>query len=161
MKRTYENDAVRVYWDSSRCIHVGKCLRADGEVFDIERRPWVDLDAGTTEQVVAAIEQCPSGALRYERLDGGPQEQAEDPATIVPWPSGPLMVRGEVEIRDARDRVFDAGPRFALCRCGHSENHPFCDLSHREHGWRNYPRATSDERETAESPVEITKSPLD
>ena len=103
----------------------------------------------------------PLGALRYERIDGGPQEEPESPTTIVPWPNGPLLVRGEMEILDARREVIDAGPRFSLCRCGHSENHPFCDLSHREHGFKNYPRAESEQRERAESPVEITRNPLD
>ena len=152
MKRTYENDQIRVMWDSSLCIHTGRCLRAAGEVFDVGRRPWVDLDGGTLEETIRAIEECPSGALRYERLDDGPQEVAASPVTVIPWPNGPLMVRGNVEVRDARGELFDVGPRLTLCRCGHSKNHPFCDLSHREAKFKNYPRVENELREAATAP---------
>jgi CDGSH-type Zn-finger protein len=33
-------------------------------------------------------------------------------------------------IVDADGNVIRAGDRIALCRCGHSRNAPFCDLSH-------------------------------
>ena len=160
MNRTYENEHIRVLWDSSLCIHTGICLKADGEVFDVSRRPWVMLDEGTLDQAIAAIEACPSGALRYERVDGGPQETPATPTTIVPWPNGPLMVRGEMEIRDARGNLFDASPRMTLCRCGDSKNHPFCDLSHREAGFKNYPRVTNEERAAAQAPDEVSPDQL-
>ena len=160
MRRTYENEQIRVFWHSSLCIHTARCLKADGEVFDVWRRPWVDLDAGTIDQIVAAIELCPSGALRYERLDGGPHEAAAASVTVVPFPNGPLMVRGQVEVRDARGELFDVGPRLTLCRCGHSKNHPFCDLSHRDAGFSSYPRVESEDRKTAEAPNEVSREPL-
>jgi CDGSH-type Zn-finger protein len=124
------------------------------------RRPWVMLDEGTLDEAIAAIEACPSGALRYERVDGGPQETPATPTTIVPWPNGPLMVRGEMEIRDARGNLFDASPRMTLCRCGDSKNHPFCDLSHREAGFKDYPRVTNEERAAAQAPDEVSPDQL-
>lgn len=160
MERTYENQHIRVFWDSSLCIHTGRCLKAEGEVFDVERRPWVMLEGGTTEQAVAAIESCPSGALRYERVDGGPAEQPANPPTVVPWPNGPLFVRGNVEIQDARGELMDAGPRFSLCRCGASKNHPFCDLSHKEIGFKNYPRVASEKRAEAQAPDEVSSEEM-
>jgi CDGSH-type Zn-finger protein len=65
------------------------------------------------------------------------------------------MVRGEVEVRDRKGELFRAGPRMALCRCGESKNHPFCDLSHVEAGFRNYPRAVAADRAAAESPDDV------
>lgn len=157
-KRTYQDDAIRVFWDSSVCIHVGQCLRNGGGVFDVGRRPWIDLDQADTATIVAAIEGCPSGALAYERLDGGPQEAPDAPTTIVPWPNGPLMVRGQMSVRDRSGNEFRAGPRAALCRCGASGNQPFCDLSHRDIGFRDNPEAP---RVDAESPAEVSNRPLD
>lgn len=157
-KRTYEDEAIRVHWDSSRCIHVGLCLREGMGVFDVGRRPWVDLSLADTETIVAAIEACPSGALQYERVDGAPGEQAETPTSIVPWPNGPLMVRGEMTVTDRHGGEFPTGPRAALCRCGASSNQPFCDLSHRDSGFRDNPRAP---RTDAESPAEVDPRPLD
>lgn len=154
-KRTYENDAIRVHWDSSRCIHVAECLKNAPEVFDREVRPWVTIDGADADHIAWTIEQCPSGALRYERLDGAPQEAPPPTTTVVPWPGGPLRVRGDITVRDARDRPISAGYRMALCRCGASENHPFCDLSHKSIGFKNAPHGISEKRMKAESPSDL------
>lgn len=48
--------------------------------------------------------------------------------------NGSLKVEGEFTICDAEGNAFDLGGRrsISLCRCGHSENKPFCDGSHRK-----------------------------
>lgn len=157
--RTYSNEEIEVRWDSSKCIHTGRCLQGYPEVFDTSRRPWIMLEDATTADVVRTIETCPSGALLYRRLDGGQDEVPDHPTTVVPWPNGPYYVRGELEIRDRHGELFEAGPRATLCRCGKSENQPFCDNSHRSSGFRSYPRVISDERDRAESPSDISESP--
>jgi CDGSH-type Zn-finger protein len=54
-----------------------------------------------------------------------------EPATITPYPDGPLIVRGEFLITDADGNPVDPGRRtVALCRCGRSQLRPFCDGSH-------------------------------
>jgi len=59
------------------------------------------------------------------------------PVVLTPCPDGPILVRGDVEIRDAAGRVV---PRrratVALCRCGASGIKPFCDGSHKAIGFR-------------------------
>jgi len=89
-QRTYENDRIRVHWDSARCIHTGICLRALPDVFDTGRRPWVEIDAAAADAVADAVERCPTGALRYERLDGAEGEQPERPTKVIPITDGPL-----------------------------------------------------------------------
>ena len=160
-QRTYENDQIRVFWDSSLCIHTAICLERGQGTFDVNRRPWIALDIADVEVIASTIEACPSGALRYERLDGSPSEVADVPTTMVPWPNGPLLVRGEIEVRDRHGDVFTASPRAAICRCGASSNQPFCDLSHREAGFRDNPRVHGESRDQATSPVDITDRPLD
>jgi CDGSH-type Zn-finger protein len=46
--------------------------------------------------------------------------------------NGPLRLEGEFELVDPEGRPFGLGGRSAisLCRCGHSQNKPFCDGSH-------------------------------
>lgn len=154
-KRTYSNDQIAVHWDSERCIHTGWCSASLEAVFDVNKRPWVQLEGAEVDAVVATVEQCPSGALRYERLDGGPGEAPDDPVSIVPWPNGPLFVRGEFKVEDRHGGEFETGPRATLCRCGESRNHPFCDLSHRKSEFRSYPRAVAEERSTAEVPTDV------
>jgi CDGSH-type Zn-finger protein len=46
--------------------------------------------------------------------------------------NGPLVLSGEFELLDTGGRSYGLGGRtsISLCRCGHSENKPFCDGSH-------------------------------
>jgi CDGSH-type Zn-finger protein len=53
----------------------------------------------------------------------------------VPAPKGPLFLRGRIRIKDADGRLIREDTRVALCRCGASENKPFCDGSHRRIGF--------------------------
>ena len=159
-QRTYENDDIRVSWDSSLCIHTAHCIKGGEGTFDPSRRPWVDLSMASTETVAAAVEGCPTGALRYERLDGGPQEEVPDRTTVVPFPNGPLMVRGELEVRDRHGDLFVAAPRVALCRCGESKNQPFCDLSHLGSSFRDHARAPAPDRDAAMNPLDISNESL-
>lgn len=60
----------------------------------------------------------------------------EDPS-ITPYPDGPLLARGDFELRSAIGEVIPKGRRtVALCRCGLSSIKPFCDGSHKTAGFR-------------------------
>jgi CDGSH-type Zn-finger protein len=60
-----------------------------------------------------------------------------NPVVLTPYPDGPILVRGEVEIRDALGReVPRRRATVALCRCGASAIKPFCDGSHKAIGFR-------------------------
>jgi len=58
---------------------------------------------------------------------------------ITALPNGPYMVEGLVQLMDGRGQTVDvsARPRVALCRCGHSDNKPFCDGSHSRCGFED------------------------
>jgi CDGSH-type Zn-finger protein/uncharacterized Fe-S cluster protein YjdI len=129
-RRTYENDAIAVHWDASKCIHTGRCLRALPSVFDTGRRPWVEIDAADADAVAAAVETCPSGALWYERRDGAGAERPRDPTVVVPATNGPLVVMGNVSVKTPDGDELGSEPRLTLCRCGATRNPPYCDNSH-------------------------------
>jgi uncharacterized Fe-S cluster protein YjdI len=133
--RTYEGDAIEVHWEPRLCIHMRNCVRGLPNVFRPEARPWIAVDAADADAIAAAVESCPTGALRYRRLDGGPQEEPPAETTIEPRPNGPLFVRGRVRIVGPEGEVIREDARLALCRCGASENKPFCDGSHRRIGF--------------------------
>jgi uncharacterized Fe-S cluster protein YjdI/CDGSH-type Zn-finger protein len=156
VQRSYSSDTITVHWNSDLCIHAAMCLNGLPEVFDVQRRPWISADAASADRIAQVVEWCPTGALTYARLDGVPGEQPPEKTTVVPWPNGPLMVTGNVELRDSRGELFTSGARFTLCRCGASRNQPFCDLSHREVGFSDNPRALADRRDAAESPQDIS-----
>ena len=134
--RQYEGAGIVVHWEPSLCIHVANCIRALPGVFDPNARPWVRVDAAGAEEIAAAIRTCPTGALRYERTGGPPQETPDVPSTVQPRPNGPLFVRGDIEVINARGEIIRRATRVAFCRCGHSSNKPYCDLSHRAVGFQ-------------------------
>jgi CDGSH-type Zn-finger protein len=74
--------------------------------------------------------------LHFERLDDGPQEPQPEATTIDVRLNGPLYIRGRLRIVGSGGRLVREDTRLALCRCGHSENKPFCDGSHRQAGFR-------------------------
>lgn len=45
--------------------------------------------------------------------------------------NGSYRITGDVELVDAEGNVFETKPSFSLCRCGRSNNKPFCDGSHK------------------------------
>lgn len=58
-------------------------------------------------------------------------------ATITPYPDGPLLVRGDVDLRTADGEPIVTQRRTAaLCRCGLSAIKPFCDGTHKAAGFR-------------------------
>ncbi len=123
-------------WEPRLCIHSGNCWRRLNNVFKPEARPWVDPDGAVPDEIAETILTCPTGALHFRRLDGGPQEEPQEPTTLEPRPNGPLFLRGRVRIVDADGNVVREDTRVALCRCGGSGNKPFCDGTHRTIGFQ-------------------------
>jgi CDGSH-type Zn-finger protein len=56
---------------------------------------------------------------------------------ITPRDNGPLFIEGNISIVDPTGKAFGLAGRtaVALCRCGHSNNKPFCDGSHKSSGF--------------------------
>lgn len=131
----FEAEDVVVHWDYHRCIHVEACIRTLPSVFDRHKRPWIDPTQATADEVAAACEACPTGALHYERLDGGAAERTPTRNEITVSSDGPLFVKGDVRITDAAGETLLEDTRVALCRCGHSRNRPLCDGSHEKNAF--------------------------
>lgn len=57
--------------------------------------------------------------------------------------NGPLRVEGDFTICDMEDQAFDLAGRtgISLCRCGHSQDKPFCDGSHKTVGFQSVVKA--------------------
>ena len=130
LKKEYRTDEIAVIWEPEFCIHTANCIRGLSEVFDPRDRPWVHVDQAPADEIARVIMTCPTGALHFERLDGGPQEPVPETTTVAVARNGPLVLRGTIEVRDASGTVIRRDTRVALCRCGYSRNKPFCDNSH-------------------------------
>ena len=131
MKR-YEGERIEVTYDAARCLHAAECVRGLPAVFDTAKRPWIAPDGGDAEELAAVIRRCPTGALHYTLRDGEP-EHPSVPARIRLPEGGPLLLEGDLELEGRRET------RAAICRCGQSENQPYCDRSGPCRQWRYEP----------------------
>lgn len=59
----YTNGEVTVVWKPKVCIHSGICVRGLRDVFDNTARPWINMQGASTEEIVAQVGRCPSGAI--------------------------------------------------------------------------------------------------
>ncbi|TAK76108.1 MAG: hypothetical protein EPO16_07810 [Dehalococcoidia bacterium] len=128
--RVYANDRIEVTWEPGYCIHWAACIRGSMKAFNPQRRPWIDVDAETPERIAEIVSRCPTGALHARWKDGTPAEMPPEPLVATPTLDGPLFLRGHIRMLDREGRVIREDTRVALCRCGHSQNKPFCDDSH-------------------------------
>jgi CDGSH-type Zn-finger protein/uncharacterized Fe-S cluster protein YjdI len=140
--KTFESDAIRVHFDARRCIHARKCVLGLPGVFRVNERPWIQSDGAPVDELAAVIRSCPSGALSYERKDGGSKEAVPAVNQARLWEHGPIEVHGDLTIAGE-----PAGTRAVLCRCGASKRKPWCDNTHLEIAFK----ATGEARPEAES----------
>jgi CDGSH-type Zn-finger protein len=68
--------------------------------------------------------------------------------TITVIKNGPLVVTGEVEVKDASGNTYPASEKTVLCRCGASTNKPFCDGTHGKIGFAAAEQAVPGSAET-------------
>lgn len=132
----YEGKAIEVTWDQERCIHMGECVKGLPGVFDPQKKPWIQPDSADAEELAEVVRSCPTGALRYRPLDGGAEESAPETNEVVIDPDGPLWMRGDVELLTNDRNPIGKETRVALCRCGLSQNKPYCDGAHSKGGFQ-------------------------
>ena len=57
------------------------------------------------------------------------------PLEIAPQKDGPLKVSGNLEVVSGTGHTVNRVEETFFCRCGHSNNKPYCDGSHRRAGF--------------------------
>jgi len=125
---TVPGQHLTLMFETRRCIHARFCVTGAPAVFLANvQGPWIHPDAMDTERLVDIAHACPSGAIRYQRADGRPNE-APPPVNLASIrEAGPYAFRGDIQLEG-----LATGYRATLCRCGASKNKPFCDSSHHE-----------------------------
>jgi len=119
------------------CAHSGRCTDALPTVFRAGAEPFVAPAGGRADDILRAIQTCPSGALGAaiaERRAADLVDRIRPPAIEVSK-DGPYFATGGVDLRDdaGNEPARAAGAsreHFALCRCGQSKNKPFCSGAH-------------------------------
>jgi CDGSH-type Zn-finger protein/uncharacterized Fe-S cluster protein YjdI len=123
-----EGKDLTLLFDTRRCIHSRFCVTWAPKVFLANvQGPWIHPDAMEVERLVEIAHVCPSGAIRYRRKDGKPDEAAPLVNLVTIRENGPYAVRADLQLQGQGGSF-----RATLCRCGASKNKPFCDGSHNE-----------------------------
>jgi CDGSH-type Zn-finger protein/uncharacterized Fe-S cluster protein YjdI len=126
-----QGEKLELLFEAKRCIHARFCVTGAPRVFLANvQGPWIHPDAMPVERVVEIAHACPSGAIRYRRVDGASDETAPPVNLASVREHGPYAFRGQLRL-DGQALGF----RATLCRCGASKNKPFCDGSHHEIGF--------------------------
>jgi len=136
-KKQYSNGEITVVWQPNICIHSGMCFRGLPRVFQPRVRPWIKLEAASTEDIVNQVTACPSGALSYYRNDSLSDDEKQPIETkIEVLKDGPLVVHGLLKVMHNDGKEEIKINKTAFCRCGDSNNKPFCDGSHNKNGFK-------------------------
>ena len=124
-------EKLELKYEGKLCIHSRFCVTGAPRVFLANvKGPWLHPDEMPVEALVEVAHACPSGAIRYHRLDGAADESAPPVNLVGVREAGPYAFRAQLQINGA-----PAGFRATLCRCGASKNKPFCDSSHHDIGF--------------------------
>lgn len=148
-----EGEKITLHYEGKRCIHARHCVTGAPTVFlaNVEG-PWIHPDTVPVETAVEIAHACPSGAIRYQRKDGVPDEGPPPVNLLSIREAGPYGVRADLRINGS-----PAHYRATLCRCGASKNKPFCDSSHKEIGFT----ATGEPPSGKTDMLEVRSGPLD
>jgi uncharacterized Fe-S cluster protein YjdI len=68
-EKTYTNGEITVIWKPGVCIHSAKCVQGLGEVFNVNARPWINMEGSESDRIIKQVDQCPSGALSCVRTE--------------------------------------------------------------------------------------------
>jgi CDGSH-type Zn-finger protein len=143
---SYPGVAVTILDNRGLCQHSGFCTDRLATVFRAGQEPFVSPSGGRMDEIIKAVRDCPSGALSLaidgrEARDLADRGGSREPAIEV-TKDGPYRITGGITLTGADggpvERNEGASPEHcALCRCGHSQNKPFCSGMHWYIGFRD------------------------
>ena len=138
IKKEYSNDEITVVWKPKTCIHSKKCWNGLGAVFQPQEKPWIKTDGASSEEIMAQIDQCPSGALSYYKNGEDMSDtNNESNMRVEVMKNGPLLVHGDFTLKGKDGNEEQKSKVTALCRCGESANKPYCDGTHNTCGFKD------------------------
>jgi CDGSH-type Zn-finger protein len=133
-RKSYVGKGITIHDNRKICSHAAECVNNLPSVFKLNSRPWINPDAAeTAEEIINTIRKCPSGALSYS-VDGIEyRDQNERKPVITVSKGGPYLVTGGIDLIGANIQFAEGSSKehYTLCRCGASNNKPFCDGMHR------------------------------
>jgi uncharacterized Fe-S cluster protein YjdI len=135
--KEYTNGEVTIIWKPGLCAHSTNCIHGLPIVFDINKRPWINALGASTEEMINQVNKCPSGALSYylnNKKVKGDTKMSDVKLDLLE--NGPILVKGNIELKNSKGEVLPTEETVALCRCGGSKNKPFCDGTHNSNDFK-------------------------
>lgn len=135
--KEYSNGELTVVWKPAKCIHAKECVSRLPEVYKPNDRPWITPENASTEALKTQIQACPSGALSYY-IPGKTETEEERHSLetkVEVLENGPLLVYGTLHVQHKDGSKEVKNKTTAFCRCGASQNKPYCDGSHVKEGF--------------------------
>jgi len=134
LKKAEKTDGpeLLLYDEESLCAGAHFCTRAGGTWDLVE----MSDDAESKEIAIQEVKDCPSGRLvLVDKKTGGEIEPDFQPSLSliedgITGTSGPIWVKGRIQIETEDGVRYELRNRVTLCRCGMSGNKPFCDARH-------------------------------
>ena len=126
-------DGTIISDDLSLCSKAGYCKDRFTGVWQM----LGSTDPAVRERMGRMVEFCPSGRLAWADSPDTPDHEPTYEPGIGVFRNGPLFVRGGVSVVGADGEPYEVRNRQVLCRCGYSQNKPFCDGSHSIVGFRD------------------------
>jgi CDGSH-type Zn-finger protein len=133
-RRDYVGKEITIHDNRKICSHAKECVNNLPSVFKLGSKPWIDSDGSKMQDIINTVRKCPSGALSYS-IDGieyrDPKEQRDPILTVLK--NGPYYITGGIDLIGENIEFGEGASKehYTLCRCGTSENKPFCDGTHR------------------------------
>lgn len=132
-RRDYPGKEITVHDNRKICSHAAECVNNLSSVFKLGSRPWINPDASKMNDIIDVVRRCPSGALSYsiDRVEYRDPEEQRNPIVTV-LKNGPYHITGGIELIGENIQFGEGASKehYTLCRCGASENKPFCDGAH-------------------------------
>ena len=128
--KNYSNGEVTIEWKPDLCIHSGICVKGLPNVFQPKDRPWIKINQASTEDLINQVKKCPSGALSYFMNDAEDESASSLETKVEVMEKGPLLVYGTLKVTDKDGNEETKNRTTAFCRCGASQNKPYCDGAH-------------------------------
>jgi uncharacterized Fe-S cluster protein YjdI len=132
--KKYTNGEVTIIWKPNMCIHSRICWSATTglpAVFSPAEKPWIKMEGAATDKIIDQVKKCPSGALTFYMNGEEDDNQSTAVESIVEVAqNGPLLVYGNITVKDKDGNETKKHKVTAFCRCGASSNKPYCDGAH-------------------------------
>ncbi len=154
-RSSYIGSGITIHDDRGICSHAGFCTDELPNVFRMRTEPWIDPDAEDVEKIISTIRKCPSGALSYT-IDENLYDTFSDQPKIQAIAEGPYYVSGSLSFDNEEELA--SKEHYALCRCGHSKNKPFCSGEHWYVGFDETGLIREPQHQIHKKPEEIGKN---